>query len=41
MNIEISLSALLFAPFRELRVSGGDKPKSSGGIGSITHLRRD
>jgi hypothetical protein len=38
MNIEVSLSALLFAPFRKLRVSGGDKSKSSGGDGSITHL---
>jgi hypothetical protein len=41
MDIEISLSALLFAPFRELRVPGGDESKSFRGVGGISHLERD
>jgi hypothetical protein len=40
MHIEVALSALFFAPFCNLGVSGRDESESSGRVGGVCELGR-
>jgi hypothetical protein len=38
MYVQVALPALLFAPFRELRITSRNEAKTSGRIGSVGQL---